>query len=64
MAVSGSGSVVQQTCDLMQNRAFFTISDLSPFRVLITVDYELGFGSTTLSSPINGDNYGKYACFI
>ena len=62
--VSGSGSVYRKFCDLLRSRASFTISDLSPFSVLITFGYGLGCGFATLFSPINRDDYGEYACFI
>ena len=58
--VNGSGTDMQPNCDIQQEKASFAIPDLSPFRVLITFDYGLGFGSTTLSSPINGDDYSEY----
>ena len=58
--VNGSGTVIQPNCDVQQGKASFTISDLSSFRVLITFDYGLGFGSTTLPSPINGSYYSEY----
>ena len=58
--VIGNGTVIQPNCDVQQEKASFTISDLSPFRALITFVYGLGFGSTTLPSPTNGDDYSEY----
>ena len=66
--VNGNGTVIQPNCDVQQAKASFTISDLSPFRASITFDYGLGFVSTTLSSPVNGDDYSEYTlsfyCFL
>ena len=36
------------------------ISDLSPFRVVLTFDYGLGFESTDHSSPLNGAYFSEY----